>query len=73
MKRPFIPSREIVITEMPPLLYDVKGAARMLCLGEKKIYLLVRQGRLKYLKVGRGLRFNLEQLQAFAHPEDVAS
>jgi excisionase family DNA binding protein len=49
-----------------PLLVDTVQAARMLSLHRNTIYRLVREGKLRAVKVYRDYRFSLSELERFA-------
>ena len=53
------------MTELPPLAYDIDGAAKALKCGKSTIYTLIRDGSLRAFRIGRkrGLRVSVEEAQ----------
>jgi excisionase family DNA binding protein len=52
-------------TNLTPLLVTVRGAAKMLALGESTIYEMIASGELPYVPVGRAKRVALRDLEAW--------
>lgn len=51
----------------PPLLVDIKEAARLLGVSERTVWQLTNDGKLKSIAIGkRGIRYSFKSLQEFA-------
>lgn len=48
-----------------PLLVNVATAARMLCLSDRTLWSLSERGELPRVKIGRAVRYDVADLQAF--------
>ena len=60
--------------DLRPLLISVEQAARLLGVGRTTLYELVRQGEVTPVKIGRAVRFPLEEIEGFvARLRDGAS
>jgi excisionase family DNA binding protein len=58
---------------MRPLLVDVKQAARLLAIGRTKLYELIDAGAIRPVRIGRCVRFAVEELNRFVADGCVAS
>jgi excisionase family DNA binding protein len=56
-----------------PLLVTIKQAAEMLSLSRSSIYLLMNSGQLSPARIGRSVRFTVEQLERFVAERSVYS
>jgi excisionase family DNA binding protein len=56
-----------------PLLVSIKQAAAMLALSRSSIYLLMDSGELSPVRIGRSVRFTVEQLEQFVAERSVDS
>jgi excisionase family DNA binding protein len=61
------------MTEAAPLLAGVRDAARELGIGRDTAYQLVRDGRLRAVRVGRRLLIPRTELEAFVERELLSS
>lgn len=60
------PSEEAVaLTSLRPLLVTVEHAGKILCLSRSSIYQLIWHEELVPIRIGRRVRFSVEQLERF--------
>lgn len=56
-----------------PILVDVREAARLLCISQRTLWTLTNGGEIPSLKIGRCVRYRLEDLNKFALQRTSAS
>jgi len=56
-----------------PLLVDVPQAATILAISRSSIYQLIWSGQLTPIRIGRSVRFSVEQLEQFVIDRSAAS
>jgi excisionase family DNA binding protein len=56
-----------------PLLVSIRQASAMLSLSRSSIYLLMGSGQLSPVRIGRSVRFTVEQLEQFVAERSVDS
>ncbi len=49
----------------PAIAYRIEEAAKALCLGRTTLYRLIREGKLKVIKVGKRTLISASELEAF--------
>ena len=59
------PKEAVVPTPMRPLLVTVEQAGKSLCLSRSSIYQLIWHEELVPIRIGRSVRFSVQQLERF--------
>jgi excisionase family DNA binding protein len=59
-------------TEHAPLAYSVRDACKALSIKKTKLYAIIKEGRLRVVRVGRRTLIPADSLLALLNGEDVA-
>lgn len=63
--------RQTPIASIAPLLFTVRQAAQALSVCEKTLSNLTKRGAIRPVRIGRGVRYDVEELKGFIERQKV--